>query len=286
MLDDGPLAHLTLIQQGSGPIELSASFSNLIKSMEKKSPIPFVADSLIHPFSFIKNLLWLSTFRGVWLQGEIVPQYAEVFNIEASAIDRIYSEPRRVEQGIEAVRKDNDLSGHSLPSMDTEAWFDLRLLRKHIVENKPEIAAALDRKHYQLTDLMLINYARCSALSDYHSNQRGKFESAVDTLIYEPDEHMERVYPRVLWGNRLTRRNFQASELYYPDETVVSAKPKREGKLGGFGRGSAASVDDPGAKYKTEAAAWIKALESWKNYIEKKYGESSVSLDDGPESEE
>ncbi len=170
--------------------------------------------------------------------------------------------------------------------MDTEAWNDLGLLRKSIVEKDEEIAAALARKQYQLTDLMLMNYARCKALSENPSNPKAA-ERKAGNLMDSPDPEMERVYPRVLWGSRLSRRNFQASELYYPDETVKSVGPKPGSKLGGLLKSKAPASDDgPGAKYESEANAWIGALDNWKIFIEKKYRGSSVSLDSVSESEE
>jgi len=295
-LNSGPLAHLTIVQQGSGPIELSASYDNLMTTLDRKG-ISEVSGTLIHPYSFIKNMLWLSTFRGQWLsrKSKVEPRYAESFDIKTGAIESIFGSPKRIQQEIYSVRHSNDLSGIRLPSMDNEAWGLLKKIHNGASEDDQEI---LERKHYLLTDLLMINWIRCTAIAKAIKEKNGEeseseiqksAERHVSKMLEEPDTLMKditEIYPKKLWFRRIERR-FKPDHLYYPEisldgetETTMPSLYNDEGLDDGISsiigelEKETSDSASPHEDYEKQAQEWMECLRAWAKFCDDMANES------------
>ncbi len=287
-LSSGPLAHLTIVQQGSGPVELSSSFDNLMTTLDRKG-VSSISRTLIHPYSFIKNMLWISTFRGQWLSrtSKVEPRYAESFDIGAKWIEKVFGSPKKIQQEIYSVRQSNELSGIRLPSMDNEAWD----LLKRITDNPTaEDLEILERKHYLLTDLLMINWMRCKAIEDAIDNKKEggmtiqeRAERNVSKMLEKPEEHMDEIlqkYPKNLWGTRIERR-FKSNYLYYPEisEEEEDEKPKTglSALLPGNANGNVSPMED----YRKQKEAWLECLNEWTDFSRKMAEESQSHGEEG-----
>ena len=93
-LNSGPLAHLTIVQQGSGPIELSSSFDNLMTTLDRKG-ISELSGTLIHPYHLLKTCFGFRHLGAMAVKRSTVePKYADSFEIDSTAIERIFGSPK------------------------------------------------------------------------------------------------------------------------------------------------------------------------------------------------
>ena len=277
-LTTGPLAHVTIIQQKSGPIELCRSFKKLISGASEEGP-SYLIDTLVHPYSYLRNILWLSTFRGQWLHGA-TSNYSNMFDITGYQISNIFGNPYSVDTGVNALNQAGELTGMVLPSIDVEAWEELRYLGSGNKEANDEDDFNRDKMHYHLMDMLLINYIRCKVLAENEHDPK----SIIDKIFsgIEPkygDKYLsevEKYYPKKLWLNRLKKRIFKAGHLYYPkvsEEESNSGDEKDNPFFEELYRLPQEKLEDNG-QFKDDSKKWLEAIESWSDFIAKKYNHS------------
>jgi len=289
-LTTGPLAHITIIQQKSGPIELASAFRDLINKTSKIG-LKHITETLIHPYSFLKNILWLSTFRGKWLHGPS-PEYSEMFDISSDQIKTIFARPKQVETGINAVHQSGDLTGIPLPSIDHKFWDDLRYLSRESDDSDLNNASYMNKMHYHLIDLMLLNYYRCLILSEVSSLEGVIRQQKINDYWYEfqdkgkvdfedkdkdepdADKWLLEIYPKNKWKNRINTRGFDPSDIYNPLSVKSSSNVILSKEDDPFSLMDDRDKDEEDGfehQYHEQAVAWKDAIKEWMKFINEKY---------------
>jgi len=277
-LTTGPLAHITIIQQKSGPIELASAFRDLINKTSNIG-LKYVTETLVHPYSFLKNILWLSTFRGKWLHGPS-PEYSAMFDISSNQIKNIFGRPKQVETGINAVHQSGDLTGIPLPSIDHKFWDELRYLSDEKGNSKPNNISYMNKMHYHLIDLMLLNYFRCLILSKVFDvkDEEDRREKIKDywyqfeniNKVDFKEESITEIYGWKKWFDRISTRGFNPSDIYNP----LSVKSSSNENLSNdpFSTYLDGENDEPHKNnYEVEMTKWKEAINEWMNFINEKY---------------
>ncbi len=138
-----------------------------------------ITDTLVNPYSFLRNLLWMSTVRNVWIQ-ESSHEITKVFDIPTNLIKTVFGSPENIEQAINSVQQSGDMAGVNLSRYDREAW-------KHSKCVIPYGELSDDGKKHRLrsqltiADMLFINLARLKAISDESKevDRRKKFQNYI-----------------------------------------------------------------------------------------------------------
>ena len=177
-LKSGPTASITLMSERAATIEIVKNFQSVITKMNLDGLSP-ITDTLVHPYSFLRNLLWMSTFRNVWIQ-ESSHEITKVFDIPTNLIKTVFGSPENIEQAINSVQQSGDMAGVNLSRYDREAW-------KHSKCVIPYGELSDDGKKHRLrsqltiADMLFINLARLKAISDETNevDRRKKFQNYI-----------------------------------------------------------------------------------------------------------
>ena len=90
-LESGPIANITLLQEKAAIFEIANSFKGLMNKL-KEDGFKVATDTLVHPYAFLRNVLWLSTMTKIWVERPN-EEYLNQFIIEPSIIKKIFSQP-------------------------------------------------------------------------------------------------------------------------------------------------------------------------------------------------
>jgi hypothetical protein len=260
-LADGPLSHLTLVQPSSGPVEIAKSFNDVIRQI-KGGKMDKIVKTRIHAYSFLKNILWLSTFKRQWLKGKILPSYDSSFDIPLQVIKNIYSKPMKIRRAINNTIAFGDSNKASMPAIDTEAWRNLRNLKG---ENNEEILA---RSQYLLTDLLMINALKYKAMAECSKEEdaRNKFDELLVGYGQNEDDifmtGISEIYPETLWKKRFERRAFSSENVSF-SRTDISDDEEEDDW--GWGDDSPSDAEEGG--FEDMANGWENALKTWMKRI-------------------
>jgi len=227
----------------------------------------------------LKNILWLSTFRGKWLHGPS-PEYSAMFDISSNQIKNIFGRPKQVETGINAVHQSGDLTGIPLPSIDHKFWDELRYLSDEKGNSKPNNISYMNKMHYHLIDLMLLNYFRCLILSKVFDvkDEEDRREKIKDywyqfeniNKVDFKEESITEIYGWKKWFDRISTRGFNPSDIYNP----LSVKSSSNENLSNdpFSTYLDGENDEPHKNnYEVEMTKWKEAINEWMNFINEKY---------------
>ena len=168
-----------------------------------------------------------------------------------------------------------------MPARDDEAWSNLEKLFTEDAEVKEE----MEKKHYILTDLLLLNFIRSKAIELGEDEEDAR--KIAQKMWQDPGnkhlEDVEKIYPREIWSNRISRRNFNVQDFYYPSKKKAEQKkaPKKDSKLGGLIRKTDKNDGDEGNRYGDQAKAWMECLDDWCRFS-KDLGRNEVKIKDSP----
>jgi hypothetical protein len=253
-LKNGPTASITIMSERAATIEIVKNFQSVVSKMSTHGLAP-VTDTLVHPYSFLRNMLWMSTFRNKWLQ-KPSRSINDVFDIPETLIKTVFGRPKSIEQAINAVQQSGDMSGVNLSRHDREAWKNSRLVRDHKTLNGDE-QKHRSRSNLTIADMLFINVARLTAIKEVQSKQNRliRFEELID----KPEE-VDVIY-KDIFGERM-RRAFNKSEIgrfqFFDDtnEDTPSSQP-----INPFITPQNNNID-----YVKLIQVWKKALDEWIDY--------------------
>jgi hypothetical protein len=242
-LDYGPLAHMTLISQKAALVELSTQYKRLMEMLEE-SKFAVIGGPYVHPYSFLRNILWLNTFQCDWVD-DAKDSYSKMFEIPNTVIREIFGQPAQIEQTQKSVQSSGDMSGIELSRYDRILWTECHDVSKAI--NPDE-----DTEHYSrrmrgalhIPDMILINYFMAHAAETDNEN------STVANYLNGngiPNELLN-VYPIDNW-----KRRFEKAAL----STKEWPKTKVEGSDDPFESGPAVK----------KSGIWLEALKNWMDYF-------------------
>ena len=240
-LEYGPLAHMTLISQKAALVELSTQYKKLIGMIEVNK-FAVIAGPYVHPYSFLRNILWLSTFQCDWVE-DAKDSYSKMFEIPNTVIREVFGQPMQIEQTQQSVQSSGDMSGVELSRYDRNIWTECLDVSKAI--------DPLDYEHYSrrmrgvlhIPDMILINYFM--ALVSENKSTDSTMQNYLNANGVP--EELTLVYPILNWQKRFEKAALSAKNWprTFSDE---SENP--------FNTGT------PVLKSKI----WLEALKNWMEY--------------------
>ena len=249
-LDSGPIANITLLSQQSAVTEVSERFKGLMKKLSKNK-FKSLKEPFVHPHSFVRNILWLSTFQNKWLHSAR-PGYSSALRIPKTVIEHIISQPTTIET-LATTIETGSLGGATFPSMDRNLFADVQYTSQPIVEGTSHYDARI-RGQLQIIDMILINYFLAKA-------RESKEVFDIDAMILEGNEDTKEIYPPTHYKELFERREINNFEA-----TPTKGKSKTD----------SVAIPIPGSPINTkESDLWLKALKKWKAYAQSKFDEQN-----------
>jgi hypothetical protein len=254
-LESGPIANITLLQEKAAIFEIANSFKGLMNKL-KEDGFNVATDTLVHPYAFLRNILWLSTMTNIWVERPN-EEYLNQFIIEPSIIKKIFSQPSTIEALIETVQTDDSFVGYQFSEEDVRLWSQLRLCGQDMREGTDHYRERI-KAQIQIPDLLMIKawQYKLDESSSPALLADGKDEKHSDLL---------KLYPPVRWKNKfnkmgLLQRNFdpirqgtnETEDIWSDwgeDTTVESTSVEETSEKG----------DNP----------WYTALKKWVEFAEK-----------------
>ena len=177
-LKSGPTASITLMSEQAATIEIVKNFQSVVTKMKHDGLAP-VTDTLVHPYSFLRNMLWMSTFRNVWLQKSSTT-ITNVFDIPIELIKTVFGRPKSIEQSINAVQQSGDMAGVNLSRYDNEAWKYAKYVKPFDTLTKDEQKHRM-RSQLTIADMLFINLAYLKAMKESDiSDRKNLFGDYID----------------------------------------------------------------------------------------------------------
>ena len=251
-LDSGPIANITLLSQQSAVTEVSERFKGLMKKLSQNK-FKSLKEPFVHPHSFVRNILWLSTFQNKWLH-DAGPGYSSALRIPKTVIQHVISQPITIET-LATTIETGSLGGATFPSMDRNLFADVQYTSQPIKEGTPHYDARI-RGQLQIIDMILINYFLAIV-------REGGTVSDIDGMILDGDVKTKEIYPPSHYKELFQRReinNFKAPPIKAKSGEATDLPPL------------------PGAtstSTKAESDLWLEALKNWKNYAQSKFDEQN-----------
>ena len=255
-LQNGPLAHLTLISQKAGFTEVSEKYSQLMRMLSEEK-FGIIKGPYVHPYSFLRNILWLHTFKNMWVNAS-EKSFDSSMQIPPDVISNIFAKPHLIEVTEGSVMSSGDMKGINLSHYDTEMW-------RRAKETVWKEISETDDKHYQermknqihIPDMLLINYLREKA---NESKGQMDFDSVYQDASSDEIDDLALVYPANMWKTKLDTLSLsqyiKAGETDSPPSSNLS-RPA----LPGFKPQKPTSP-------KMKSEPWLNALKSWKKWYE------------------
>jgi len=248
-ISGGPLASFTILMQRTGPIEIADNMARVFKDLDSRQ-LATATRTLVHPYSFLRNILWMTTFHGNWLN-EPSQQYLNALKVPIGVVRKVYANPALIEQAIESVRQSGDMTSQALPELDNQYWNGVG----DIWSKDNTVKLARQRGVLHVPDMLAINYLR-----EKYPDEFNDYLTA--NLI---DSELESIYPISLWKeffknkgiNEQSVGNFK-SDVVEVESISVSSNPFANANP--FNTSSASNNND---SIYASADDWFVALTRW-----------------------
>ena len=251
-LNSGPVANITLLQEKAAIVEIAHRFKGLINKLKKNKFTP-ITETLVHPYAFLRNMLWMSTMTPKWLKRG-TEEYISQFQIDESVVESIFSNPEIIEKLIEIVRTDDLMSGFPFSNEDIVLYEQLKLCAED-VDRTSEIFRKRLRAQIQIPDLLLIK-AWQMELDE---------PTVLDSLLQNEDDKFSeilKIYPKSKWQAKLD--DMALTTLEFPP---ISAGT---GDSGGAWDDIFDDEDEDDEDENGSKNYWLAALEKWVKFAENK----------------
>lgn len=249
-LQNGPLAHLTLISQKAGFTEISEKYSQLM-NMLARDKFGIIKGPYVHPYSFLRNILWLHTFKNMWVQGP-KNTFDRSLGIPESVISSIFAKPHLIEETEGAVMSSGDMKGINLSHYDTEMWRRAKeTVYKEITEDDDQHYQERMKNQIHIPDMLLINYLKELCSED---ESMENFDDVYKQASRGELEALELIYPSAMWSKKLATLNL--NQYIIPSKTMESKDEESLPPLPGM-------LPPLSKKPQKKSEAWFNALESW-----------------------
>ena len=260
-IETGPLAHLTLVSQQSAVTEVATNYQNLIRKLEKYQ-FQTITGPCVHPYAFVRNILWMHTFRNVWIHNS-TNTYLDSLDITEEVILEVIGKPNTIETSQHSVMASGEMVGTTLPQNDRKMFEDVKLVSKSIDEMSQLEMETRMRSQLHIPDMILINYLRTLV-------EEGGTEQTFSKLLEEGEPKINAIYPPGNWAKLIKNK-------VKTDGWNVTKKSNGDSpRLDPFGRPIAGEKN-------LKSTAWLTALSEWMVFARKK---SNSPQDDDTGSEE
>jgi len=239
-LDYGPLAHMTLISQKAALVELSYQYQILMSKIEDKR-FEIITSPFVHPYSFLRNILWINTFQCEWMESA-TSSYKKMFEIPTSVIKQVIGKPELIAMAEKTVQTSGDMSGTELSKYDVNLWNDCKILHFPIDATSEHYSKRM-RGQLHIPDMLLINYFLAHASENVES---------LNKYFQDGDAESNKIYPVVNWQKR-----FVKSGIANKFGNIVPVAEEEDEDLLGIGK----DKDSP---------FWLEALKNWMEYLKPK----------------
>jgi hypothetical protein len=245
-----------LLQQKAGISEISEGFQEMMSILGTEK-FDAITSPLVHPYSFLRNILWLSTMKDRWLS-DPSEYYSDRLEIPADLIVPIFGQPEIIKALITDVKTNNDMQGYALSEQDIKLW-----------ESTKYCSEALDDSNrYQklkmplhVPDFLLIKAWQCIIEEPKALNDIKNHQGLLD------------VYPMENWHDKFKHKGL-LTQYYKPI--------KREFFTTSGGAGSSTGPfptnSNPFDNTQTQSEStedtendenpWLEALEAWMNWLD------------------
>ena len=258
-LDTGPVANITLVSQQAAVTTISERFQELMTDLEK-GKFASLNEPLVHPHSFVRNILWMSTFQETWLFNP-TKAYQNCLKIPEEVIKNIIGRPDLIEQHARAIMTGGDLGGIPFPHKDRAMFDSVKWTHQELNKNNEGYQKRM-RGQLHIVDMILINYikaAKAEKLDDVDKDM------SVDDLIMKGTSETQGVYPPTRYEELFQKRRVGGFKFH---ENSDDGNDEDEDDEDGWGP----------VKEKT-AEAWLTALKAWCEYAEEKFEEPETNED-------
>lgn len=265
-LSHGPLASITLLSQHSAALEVANNFKQLMDLMEKRQ-FDCIYETLVHPYSFLRNTLWLSTFRGMWLKNGATQEYSEYLDIPDNLVRAIFGSPGSIHTAMNSVIKDGDMKGLALSKYDSNNYAGLVNLRP-IDKLKPTERAMRRRQQVHIPDMLMLNYIRVAAINEANAEKSASalFNEKLNSREYDP---LPKIYPRSIWYKKFENMSIMATSIWFPSVQETASAPNDLNPI------QKAAWLAKHAKKEYNLQPWKDALSEWHEYLSE---ESNVKM--------
>jgi hypothetical protein len=260
LLEKGPICNISIIQQKAGLTEVSDKFNKLMKKISE-SKWNAIRKPLVHPYSFLRNILWLPTFMEEWVY-EPSKSFVDSMNIPDDVILDVFGQPELIEQTKQRINTDSDMKGLELSRYDRELWESVWLCAQDIDEtsddqNKIDHYKDRMRGHLHIPDLILI----LAAKQEYIKGDAEKLADALDLVAQQSGYNREKWFDKFDHEAVLTKftklKPIVDEENHEPDDDEDEDE-----------------IDWGGTKQNSSDNYWITALTNWVKFLDR--GQSRI----------
>jgi hypothetical protein len=211
----------------------------------------------VHPYSFIRNILWLHTFKNMWVNAS-EKSFDTSMQIPSDVISNIFVKPPLIEVTEGSVMSSGDMKGINLSHYDTEMWRRAKeTVWKEITESEDKHYQERMKNQIHIPDMLLINYLREIANESKGSED---FDAVYRKASSNQIADLAEVYPANKWKAKLDTLSLsqyiKTGEGDSPPSTNLTPT-----KLPGF-------EPPTDAEPKLKSQPWLDALMSWKKWYE------------------
>ncbi len=249
-IKSGPIANFTLLQQQAAIVEIAEGFVGLMNKLEREK-FKVITSPLVHPYSFLRNILWLSTMKDKWLDNP-TEAYRDQLSIPPGVVDSIFSKPEVIDGLTQTVRTDPDMSGFTFSQQDEALWDNIMVCGEEINEENKRLRY---RTPLQIPDLLLIKSWQARITSP----------KTLDDIMSDPiHADILKIYPATNWKEKFEQKGL-TTELFYPIESATGEKVLDEPDFG-FGD-DFGDLDEDETSDSEIREPWFEALKEWMDYI-------------------
>ena len=263
-LEKGPVCNLTLIQQNAALAEVSEKYSLLMRKISDRKWAE-IGDPLVHPYSFLRNILWMYTFVDEWVN-KPNKSFSESIDIPDEVISSIYSKPSLIDDTTNTIITDAKMKGLNLSRYDRDLWSEVAVCNRAVEEGsqKSEDIEHYKRRmrgHLHIPDMLLICAAKREIREGKH---KGDFEQALNHASQESGYDEQRWTLKFRHENILTKFNRLRPDKKLTQDThnngimktiKLEEKEKKPWELDS--EGGDEESDNP----------WIEALKNWVKFL-------------------
>ena len=258
-LDTGPVANITLVSQQAAVTTISERFQNLMTDLEKMK-FACLNEPLVHPHSFVRNILWMSTFQETWLFNP-TKAYQNCLKIPKEVIKNIIGRPDLIEQHARAIMTGGDLGGIPFPHKDRAMFDSVKWTHQELDQNKEGYQKRM-RGQLHIVDMILINYIKAAKAEKLEDADKDK---SVDDLIMSGTPVTKTLYDPSRYAELFEKRRVSGFKFH---ENNDDKNDEDDDDDGGWG-----PVKEKNAE------AWLTALKAWCAYAETKFKEQETNED-------
>lgn len=247
-LASGPVANITLLQQKAAIVEIAESFAGLMDLLKNKR-MSVISAPLVHPYSFLRNILWMSTMSLRWTENA-KEQYLDMLDIPNEVVEQIFSKPDLIQELVKTVMVHDDMTGFQFSLADSNLWDSVHMVGEKIDDTNRQRRF---RSPIHIPDMLLIK-----------ALMYGREEPTVLADCIEENKEILKIYPKENWIDRLEHSGL--TSMAFRQVRREEAKPNL--KPLPFALKSPKKPENGISDTNLGENVWLSALKKWMDWIE------------------